>query len=362
MSNDLIYSKFKKVCDSFVHNDKAGARKQAKELVLERMPEDITNEALLSHICTSSLIARLDNASYQMNNLYLTHFEIPQIELFYKMHRAYPQVAASHYIANQFIEQMIGNLLSVTIFDIGIGKGKQLESLLYSLCDRGYNIRNVVIIGLDPDPENLSSCEKTFMQMNGRVYFDVAFHPICDLIENLDEKDFGHIRSIAEGNLVINSAYAMHHVSHPINDTEYRTRLFAKLKSLDPLLFTLTEPNADHDNESLSRRAENCWRHFSVVFNLVDRSDLSEEHKLVIKDMFFGREIRDIFGVSDHLRSERHESTESWMLRLKRAGFRPYDCGHITVRLPDYCEVDIGKGLVRLGYMTTPLIAVFAYR
>jgi hypothetical protein len=351
-----------KVCDLFSENDKKGARKKAKELMLENIARDTSNEKLLSHICSSSLIARMDNASYQMNNIYLHQFDIPQIVLFYKMIEAYPQVACSHSIANQFIEHTIRNLLSVTIFDIGIGKGKQCESLIYSVCRKGYDLRTINIIGLDPDPENIRHTEKLFNGLNGQVYCEVNYYPMCHLIENLTEKDFREIKEIAGSNLIINSAYAMHHVSHRLHDTEYRTGLFSRLKALDPLLFTLIEPNSDHDIESLTRRAKNCWHHFSVVFNLIDRSSVSSEHRLVIKEKFFGREIHDIFGVSDYLRSERHETIENWLLRLTRAGFRPYHFNDISIRLPHYCESDVGRGLVRLGYMATPLVAVFAYR
>jgi hypothetical protein len=362
MLHQQSFRKFIKVCDLFTENDKGGAKKQARELILENISDETSNGELLSHICSSSLIARMDNASYQMNNIYLHQFDIPQIILFYKMIEAYPQVACSHFIANQFIENIIKNLLSVTIFDIGIGKGKQIESLIYTICRRGYDLRTVNIIGLDPDPQNIRHTEELFGRLNSEVYFEVSYYPRCNLIENLSEEDFRDIEEIAEGKLIINSAYAMHHVSHRLHDTEYRTRLFTRLKALNPLLFTLIEPNSDHDIESLTGRAKNCWHHFSIVFNLVDRSSLSRVHKLVIKEKFFGREIHDIFGVSDHLRSERHEILESWLLRLIRAGFKPYHFNDISIRLPHYCESDVGKGLVRLGYMSTPLIAVFAYR
>ena len=84
--------------------------------------------------------------------------------------------------------------------------------------------------------------------------------------------------------------------------------------------------------------------------------------RFVIKEKFFGREIRDIFGTSDYFRCERHEPYESWLLRFAKAGFVPYEPIAVPIELPAYCTADVSPGLVRLGYRDLALIAVFAYR
>jgi len=73
------------------------------------------------------------------------------------------------------------------------------------------------------------------------------------------------------------------------------------------------------------------------------------------------REIRDIFGVSDHFRCERHELYESWLLRLFKAGYKPFDPGDLSVELPPYCRYDVSEGLVRLDYNDTTIVAVMAF-
>jgi hypothetical protein len=358
---ETSFSKLDSLCGLVIDNKLNEAKIRAKKMIDEQISYKTPNEKLLLHIFISALVARMDRKSINTKNIYLHKFDIPQIVLFYEMIKAYPQVACSHFIANQYIEHAINKMLMFTVFDIGIGKGKQIESLINTICKKNLNIRQINIIGLDPDINNIRSTEELFERLKSEVYFDLNYYPICNLLENFTAGDYEFIKDIAGENLIINAAYSLHHISHPINDADYRTDIFCKLKSLRPRLFTLIEPNSNHDIELLSRRARNCWNHFSTVFTLIDRASIEGEHKFLIKDKFFGREIRDIFGASDYLRSERHEDMGSWMFRLIRAGFKPYQFHDISVQLPSYCDFKVGEGLVRLGYKSIPLIAIFAY-
>jgi hypothetical protein len=124
---------------------------------------------------------------------------------------------------------------------------------------------------------------------------------------------------------------------------------------------TLVEPHSNHDTEELTKRVHHSWEHFGNVFSLVDESSIAVSHKYLIKGKFFAREIRDIFGVSDHFRCERHELYDSWLLRLFKAGFKPVDLGEVSVKLPPYCQHDISEGLVRLNYNDVTIVAMMAF-
>ncbi|MBN2532417.1 MAG: hypothetical protein JXB88_05970 [Spirochaetales bacterium] len=358
---ETSYKELDSLCELVIDNKLNEAKNRAEKMLEEHISHKTSNEKLLLHIFTSALIARVDRKSIITKNIYLQKFDIPQIVLFYEMTKAYPQVKSSHFIANQYIEHAINKMLIFTLFDIGIGKGKQIESLINTIGEKNINIKQINIIGLDPDIDNIRFTEELFDKLKSEVYFDLNYYPICNLLENFSARDYNFVKEIAGENLIINAAYSLHHISHPINDTDYRTDIFCKLKSLHPRLFTLIEPNSNHDIELLSRRARNCWNHFSTVFTLIDQASIEGEHKFLIKDKFFGREIRDIFGASDYLRSERHEDLGSWMFRLIRAGFKPYQFHDVSVQLPSYCDFKVGEGLVRLGYKSIPLIAIFAY-
>lgn len=355
------YKQFMAVCQLLFSNQEAQAKAKVEEMVLDKLDVNTSNEALLAHMIAASLLKRIDRELLESKNIYLQQFDIPQIVLFYKMAEAYPQVAASHHLANQYLESVLIKRDEGTIFDIGIGKGKQVESLLSQISKKENHLKQVNVIGLDPDAANLNDCKVLFEGLNDKLSFKVSYYPIQKLLEDFNDGDYATIRSIGNGAILMNSSYAMHHVWHQLHDNNRRTEIFRNLKALNPLIFTLVEPNSDHDNENLQKRLHNCWLHYGTVFQLVDESNIDAEHKFVVKEKFFGREIKDIFGTSDYLRCERHETSESWMFRLAKANFTPYACGDIGIKLPDYCEQKVSEGFVQLGYQSTPLIGIFAY-
>jgi hypothetical protein len=338
------------------------AKAKLGDMILENVDVNTFNADLLSHILAESLLKRIDRDLLETKNIYLQQFDIPQITLFYMMTKAYPHVPASHDIANQYLENVVKDLKEVTLFDIGIGKGVQIQRLLRTLSKKRYTLATVNVIGLDPDEENLKASNIGFEILKAELPFNLNYYPIRKLIENFADDDYDYIRRIGGNNILINSTYALHHTHHEVNDNTLRTELFKKLLKLRPLIFTLVEPNSNHDTEELVKRFHNCWQHFGTVFDLIDTSDVDVSYKFSIKEKFFGREVRDIFGVSDYFRCERHESYDSWMLRLTRAGFKPVDFVNIKVSLPNYCEYSVSEGFVSLGYKNMTLIGVFAYQ
>lgn len=359
---EASYAPLLAACQAMVRRRGALAKEVLGAFVQPRVGLELSNEQLLGHLVAEPLLRRLDRRLVEAKNIYLQRFDIPQIELFYQMKATYPQVSAAHDIANQFHAHALAGRDEVSLFEVGIGKGAQVVELVETLARKPQALRCLRVFALDPDIENLRSAANWLRRIGERLGVRIPFYPMCVQLEDVSVEELRNIRRIAGPSLVINSAFALHHTSHDVGDHAYRTRLLSRLASeLQPELFTLVEPNANHDTEHLPARFDACWRHFGAVFDLIDESGLSPEVRLSIKERFFGREIRDIFGSSDRFRSERHETIDSWLLRLDKAGFTPYE-GQVpfTADLPKYCDVSVTPGLVRLGYRNTPLIAVFA--
>ncbi|MCA9714316.1 MAG: hypothetical protein KC468_06480, partial [Myxococcales bacterium] len=237
-----------------------------------------------------------------------------------------------------------------------------MQALLDALARRPDPPRRVDVIALDPVTSNLEEAGAAVRDAAARAGFEFAYHPIHGMLESLGDDELARVAELAPGRLLINAAYTMHHTRHAVGDTEQRTRLLRRLAALEPRVLTLIEPNANHDTENIARRFHHAWNHFGAVFELIDESALDASSRFAIKEKFFGREIRDLFGVSDSFRCERHEPYESWLLRLARAGFEPAPRVELRVELPAHSSLDIADGLVRLDYRGETLIAVFAYR
>jgi 2-polyprenyl-3-methyl-5-hydroxy-6-metoxy-1,4-benzoquinol methylase len=355
------YDQLIDICKQVTSHKQLLAKPRIEQLILDYVDEQVANPLLLAHLIAESLMRRIDRRLVESKNIFVQEFDVPQIELFYSMAEAVPFVYVGHQLANMCLEQAVQELPFFTILDIGIGNGGQVKKLLDRLAQRGGRLELVRVIGLDPREENLVN-SRALLEQAGRDYpFEVVFQPVCKLVEHLTNEEFDSIRENSKGNLVINSAFTFHHTAHPLNDQLMRTDLLRRLASLKPKILTLVEPNSNHDTEELTKRVHHSWEHFGNVFALVDESGIDISHKYLIKGKFFAREIRDIFGVSDHFRCERHELYDSWLLRLFKAGYKPFALGELPVQLPRYCQYTIADGLVRLNYKDITIVAMMAF-
>jgi GRAS domain family len=358
------YDRFLSACQDISWRRDRSAKPVIDGELLSRVDSSVPNDALIGHIMAEAFLRRVDRSLVESKNIYLQKFDVSQIDLFYLMGRAYPQVPASHRIANEFLAHELRKHPTAALVEIGVGKGLQIAQLLDRLAEAPGSLRTLRIVTLDPSDENLTDSARTLRERP--VPFAVTVHPMKRLVEQCTAADWDAIGELARGtdgaNVVVNSAFSIHHTVHALGDVDRRTDILRTIAGLRPSLFTLVEPSANHDTEHLVKRFHACWEHFGTVFDLIEEADIDAGSKFVIKEKFFGREIRDIFGTSDAFRCERHEPFESWLLRLVKAGFTPYERVDVSPALPAYCTTAVGDGMVRLGYRGLALIAVFAYR
>lgn len=344
------------------HHRQALARPRVEQLLKDRLDATTSNEALLAHLIAESLLRRIDQTLLESRNIYVETFDIPQIALFYHLARAVPFIGMGHAIANATMLNHVLGASRFTILDVGIGKGVQVQSMLSGLVQEGgWSPEHVRIVGVDPSPDNLAHCKTLFEELEQTLPFSLKWVPVSNTLERLSLARLRQVVGPTEQPLVINGAFSVHHCLHPAKDRALRTALLRRLAALNPEVLVLIEPHANHDAEGLGRRIHEAWHHFSSVFALIDESDESAATRFTIKETFFGREVRDIFGCADMLRCERHEPYDSWLLRLTRVGLQP---GQLTVPelcVPRNCEVDVADGIVRLSYRETVVVAVVAY-
>jgi hypothetical protein len=329
--------------------------------ILGAVDMDVPSDRLLSHIVAEALLRRVDRELLPGKNIYLQSFEIAQIDLFDVARRLIPQIPQSYAIANQHLASALRGLETAALLEIGAGKGSQLLALLRVLAAAPGRLQHLRIVALEPAGASLLEAQAAIEALAPSLPFGVEVRPLRVLFERCPVPLLQDAIGGVDG-LAINAAFTLHHTGHAPGEQELRTQLLRQLAGLRPRVLTLIEPNANHDTEVLTRRVHSCWEHFGTVFDLIDQSDGTPLEKFAIKEVFFGREVRDILGTSDVFRCERHEPYESWLLRLTKAGLRPASGIDLSITLPDYCWAIVREGLVRLGYQGVPLIAVFAYR
>jgi hypothetical protein len=136
-----------------------------------------------------------------------------------------------------------------------------------------------------------------------------------------------------------------------------------RLHALHPRSLVLSEPDVDHLEPRFLARFRHCVAHFGAAFQLLDETPMAQAERDALKVGFFGREIVDVLGTPELLRSERHERAASWVQRLRSAGFAlaPVEVALPPSPLPSLAAVALGAR-VALTVRGEPLVSILVAR
>ncbi|MBH8567189.1 hypothetical protein I8748_34430 [Nostoc sp. CENA67] len=354
---------FNKLAES-VLQIKIGSTVQAKNNLkdLIKSLQNIDNDFLdLQYfLFSSALLKRIDG--YTAENIYLQNYdEISQIDLFQLLSTHVPFVSLTHPIANELICQILSQLTTVTLLNIGIGKGLQEVDLLKRLVKKGIKLQQLTIVGIEPSQENLLEAESNILKASEELDFDLKFIPFPKLVEDLSEREWLFLASL-NGDIIINEAFSLHHIVDRKQGYDTRQEVILKISRLNPMAFILVEPNWDHNISDLWYRFKNAWINYRLLFEALSQVDMPKKMKFLIINNFFGREIEDVLGNCEETRCERHESVDIWLQRLYKEGFKPFDLS--TINLTNFSH-PVGNVVTRDSYIgiecnNTALIAIIA--
>lgn len=290
---------------------------QIEKVKSKLQEEGNTGISILIDSFLDALHTRVSSNHQDNQHLYLKTFETPQIILFETLIQNFPPVAKTQKTITTFIAQQVDSKKKVTIFDVGIGTGQQVVSIINEIKRTNSEIEEITIIGVEPSldsikiaKKNIKSCTSKLLKVNV-----ILFHEFAEEMDITAIKE--HIPKTSEC-FIINASFALHHIK-TIDD---RQILLQKLRTLGSNFLLLTEPNVDHYTPDLIQRFENCFRHFKVNFEIIDEQQLTTIEKEGLKH-FFCREIKDIIGNTERNRVEKHSPVEEWVNLLKKANFNP---------------------------------------
>jgi catechol 2,3-dioxygenase-like lactoylglutathione lyase family enzyme len=333
----------------------AAAARRSLAALTRLLNVDAVAEDMQYFLFATALARRVGVGDAQQMNLYLRRFELPQISLFNLLGERLPLVSVAREIANDWVCELLAGHEEATLFDVGLGTGRQEVALLRRLKATGAAPRRLTLVGLEPDVDSLAQAETVLTATARELGFTLRFRSIPKVVEALDEGEWKALRD-CPGPRVVHAAFALHHIAAGVDRREF----FHRLRALEPAGVVLCEPNSNHDTSSLSQRFHNVWRHLFHVFALVDELGLPRRERNGIK-LFFGRELEDILGVvEDSQRYERHERTETWLGRLREAGFHPEGRARGLERSSQHPALVIREapGVVGLGYREETIVSL----
>ncbi|WP_051317010.1 GRAS family protein [Ectobacillus panaciterrae] len=326
------------------------------QLDLQKESEDLD-----CYIFASALSKQFNFEHNNNINLYLQRFEVPQIVLFNMLAEHFPLVSIAGQLANKILEQFIELHDEISILNIGIGTGRQEVDLLNQLELNGTLPKKLTLFAVEPSAESLFQAKSNIQAAAAEKGIELVFHSFCTTAEELTPEDWNFI-SESEYPLLVNAAFALHHIRELEDGFDTRNRVIQHIHDLNPLAVILCEPHVDHNTSSLGERFQNCWRHFRTVFKIINQSELSDKGKNTLK-LFFGREIEDILGKTENVRTERHEIGEKWIERLSLSGFTPVKPNILPdIPLPNGFSFRWNNSYLGLEYEKETLVSVLVQK
>lgn len=293
-------------------------------------------------------------------NLYLEDLDSDgkQINIFNVILKAVPTVSISTQIAlNQLLSFYTKREeKAITLVNIGIGKGHFEAQLLEVLSKETHVPEKITVVGIDIDQSSVDEAEQTIKSVAATLLpnTEVHYHGICEFAEQLSEETCELIKLHQEECLAVVSAFSMHH----IQGNRERTKALATIKSWNPGITVLVEPDVDHFTDDYKARVQNSRRHFGKVFEVIDELLECPQEKFAVKNIFFAREMENILQTDESARYEKHEDAQKWVKRLHSAGF---DMKTIETDLPKHPKVGYQfphQGVVQTHCGNVPMVSV----
>lgn len=313
------------------------------------------------YVFAAGLARRLSGRAVDEANLYLGRFEVPQIHLFNLLGRDVPFVGLATRLCNEAILEAMADVDRPTLIDVGIGTGRQACVLLETMAALGPLPTRLTVIGLEPSGWALDEARVNIESTARRLGADVSFFGVVSAAEDLGDAGWRRIAQACTARPVVNASFALHHIADDAAGNDRRDAVLAQLRALDPLRLVLAEPDVDHRESGFYARFTHCLAHFGAVFRTLDELPMTQGDRDALKVGFFGREIADILGNPEALRSERHESSASWRRRLQEAGFELEGAGRRADdhAVPGVVTVRARHGHLSLEAQDEPVVAIF---
>ncbi len=298
--------------------------------LLEEKIQTVQNndQDLLDILFLKAIKHKLDGTGTERQHIYLEQSSIPQIVLFDILVHKMPFVVQGHRLVNEEIALILEEKEHAVLIDVGTGHGLQMVRLLDRL-QKNQNLRHLTIIAIEPFAEALRSARQSIETAAAAMHFQVHLHTLENLIETVDPEEIEAFLPEQRDVMIVNSAFTLHHILR----SGSRQQFFRQMHDFQADYIFLLEPHSGHFTDDWQERVINAYTHYGAVFRVIDQLDITEQERKGLK-LFFGREIDDVAGESDHQRFERHEEGCRWLRYMEQSGFAAAVFTRVPADLP----------------------------
>ncbi len=304
------------------NSSKATALEMEKlERLLDAQPDEFSKRLLKIFLeCIKSKL--LGNAP--KGNLYDSN--LTMLDAFNVFYKQTPLVKFGHDFVNNMILSCTGGIKDLTVIDIGFGSGIQWIEFLKK------SDKNIILNAIDVPSEHsvimLERFKKSIFELN--LVNRVELIPIFKHVEDIEFTSIGK-----NGFSVVNAALSLHHVLPEKIKSPGRAHVLKGIKEFEPDLFTLIEPDSDHNNSSFELVLKEALSHYSSVFGAINYYIKDRQYVDFIENNFFGKEIENIICNDGAERFERHERFAQWCKSLEVQGFKKMESSALAFQGKD---------------------------
>lgn len=291
-----------------------------------------------------------------VKNTYLKDLEIPQIVLFDILANRFPLVINAQKIISKAILGLVVDKQHITILDLGIGRGLQITRILKEI-NQIKTIKTVTVIGVEIFKTAIDHTTSLISELKNELNYQLEFYPIITLVEDIDIESIKNLIPLNNNCLLINASLILHH----IQSEDARLKLFKKLKSLDPSLVTLVEPNTNCFTDDFDERLLNVYEHFCALYGFINTLQLLPEEQKGLKQ-FFSTELFDAVALPNEHRFEKYNRAEAWLKTASDAGFSPYNLSESTKEI-NIKDIDIqinNQGYINFSFHHINILGTIA--
>jgi hypothetical protein len=324
--------------------------------VLQKFPFE-SDPALLEDLKRALQYRQEERTPEEVRNTYLQDLAVPQIVLFDILANKFPIVLKAQEIINSLLCEGVSHHSEITILDIGIGRGLQIEKLLREI-NKLPQVEKVTLIGIEIFKPALDFTTQCMISLSKELNFDLNFIPLHSSIEAIDFRLLASEIPYKSTLFMVNASLCLHHVQ----SKEQRFNLLREINSFQPDIFTLIEPNTDCFTNDFEKRLENAFEHFNALYQYIDTLDLLIEQKKGLKQ-FFSTEFFDAIALPEAYRFEKYQTGEQWVETGKMAGFHPKDLSKIAggIHISDITCKSEKSNFLNFKFKESNILSVIAF-
>lgn len=232
-----------------------------------------------------------------------------------------PFVRFCHLTANQAILEAMEGRRLIHILDLDTMQGVQWPPFMQALADRSGPTNpppTVRITGVGDDIDVLRRTGDRLHLFAETLGLDFHFIPLhLHHRRHLQHRLHSSISLLPDESLAVNCIFSLHKL---LSDDSRDLRLFLQsVKSMNPAVVTVAEREGNHNHPIFLERFVEALDHYNAIFESLEATlPPTSPERIMVEEVWFGREIVDIVAGEGEERTERHERYEGWVEMMRR--------------------------------------------